>query len=291
MYHLTQTVKRLLLVNTITIGVLILTSFLSPKQTTLATTDIIPMTISVKNQLAENITKKTIQKTTEHTVLQTKTKTMPKPKFKKLKPETYCSLGNVNVRSKPIIKTNTIVTTLYPYQKVTVTGENKYWYQITYKNKTRYISKEYLMPESKVNKTIIQVPVTDNKFKSWMPYTAITSKNSGQYKLQSNAITGTYGIRQQNGRYCVAVGSYFNIPIGSYFDLILANGTTIPCVMADLKSNQHTMTNRIQTKLDGSIAEFIVCSKSLHKKAKQTGNISSCCPEWNSEIVTIIRYQ
>ena len=49
---------------------------------------------------------------------------------------------------------------------------------------------------------------SNNSFKAYMSYTAITNTSSPQYKLQQQAYTGNYGIRMVDDRYCIAVGSY-----------------------------------------------------------------------------------
>ena len=88
-------------------------------------------------------------------------------------------------------------------------------------------------------------------------YKCITSKSSDQYRLQQIAYTGMYGIRQVNGRFCVAVGSAYTTQIGQYIDLVLEDGAVIPCILADCKADIHTDTNNILTS-DGSLAEFVV---------------------------------
>ena len=84
-----------------------------------------------------------------------------------------------------------------------------------------YISAEYLTSE--LLYTAYAAPYTSG-MKSYMPYSvgdkSIFTQSSNQYKLQELCNTGNYGIRQYNGRYCVAIGSYFGTAIGQYFDLI-----------------------------------------------------------------------
>ena len=82
-----------------------------------------------------------------------------------------------------------------------------------------------------------------------MSYKCITSTSSPQYKLQKNkAYTGKYGIRQVDGRYCVAIGSHFTSKIGILFDLILENGIVIPCILSDQKADEDTDSRNIVTK-------------------------------------------
>lgn len=135
------------------------------------------------------------------------------------------------------------------------------------------------------------IPKTSG-FKSYMPYTAITLKSSRQYKLQQQyATTGNYGIRMVNDRYCVAIGTFTNSPIGTYIDLILENDTSIPCIIGDFKADKDTDSNNIITMHNGCATEFIVNSSSLDKMAKRMGDISYCRDEWRSPVKTIRVYE
>lgn len=133
--------------------------------------------------------------------------------------------------------------------------------------------------------------VPKNGIKSYMGYKAITMKSSPQYKLQHNeAYTGDYGIRMVEERYCVAVGTHFGMSIGDKFDLVLENGTIIPCILADIKANKDTDANNIITEHDGSAAEFVVDTKALVKRCKRSGDISKACDEWDSRIEEVRVY-
>lgn len=128
-------------------------------------------------------------------------------------------------------------------------------------------------------------------FKSYMSYKAITSKSSPQYKLQSNyAYTGNYGIRQVDDRYCIAIGTFSGAAIGTYVDLVLENGTVIPCIIGDFKANIHTDSKNIVTMHNGCISEFIIDADKLHATAKKMGDISYCNKEWNSPVESIVVY-
>ena len=165
---------------------------------------------------------------------------------------------------------------------------NDVWYTVDLDNKIGYIHKDYVSNKP-INYRIYNVPYAQNK--TWMPYTAITSRGSKQYKLQQIAYTGDYGIRMVNGRYCVALGSHFGCEIGQYFDLILANDEVIPCIMADAKSNKHTDSANIITTSTNCLSEFIVDKNALNRNAKRDGDISSCCPEWKSTVKQIKVYE
>lgn len=116
------------------------------------------------------------------------------------------------------------------------------------------------------------VPVGASK-KTYMSYKSITDRTSCQYKLQKRATTGKYGIRTIDGRYCIAVGSYYCTTIGTKLDIIMKNGTIVKCVLADGKDNKHTDSSNRLGK-NGCIVEFIVDTKSLDKTCKKMGDMS-----------------
>jgi len=115
------------------------------------------------------------------------------------------------------------------------------------------------------------VPVVSS-FKTYMDYRKLNS-GSPQGALQKQAVTDANGLRTVNGRYTVAVGSYFSHTIGMPIDVTLDNGTTIQCIIGDAKANQHT-TNNHSVGLRGDAVEFIVDTRSLNSTAKTRGDIS-----------------
>lgn len=128
-------------------------------------------------------------------------------------------------------------------------------------------------------------------FKSFMDYRTITNTESHQYKLQQHyAYTGEHGIRMADSRYIVAIGTYFTPDIGQYFDIILENGTIIPCILGDQKADADTDSNNIITKHNGCMSEFIVDSDALNKDVKFYGDMSYCLKDWDSPIKTIKVY-
>ena len=131
-----------------------------------------------------------------------------------------------------------------------------------------------------------------NTFKSYMRHTAITRTTSDQYKLQNSekTYTGQYGIRMVGERYCIALGSAYSNKIGTWIDIILENGTYIPCILADQKADKDTdSTNRVHIS-DGSLVEFVVDIDSLDSVIKRTGNVSNACDDWNSPVNKVIVY-
>lgn len=140
------------------------------------------------------------------------------------------------------------------------------------------------------------VPINNN-FKSYMPYTSITSVTSSQHKLQNQyAYTGDYGIRQVNGRFCIAIGTFSNARVGTYVDLILENEIIIPCIVGDFKANVHTDSSNMVTGHNGCVSEFIVEKERLPYVIRNndntgTGNMSHCKEEWNSPVEIIKVYE
>lgn len=197
----------------------------------------------------------------------------------------WVSVNTLNVR-KSTSEDAEVIDKLSFNEKVSVSILDNGWAKL--ESKDGYIKAEYLNSEE-LSYIDYDAPVTSG-FKSYMPYNVFSSK-SNQYKLQQKCNTGNYGIRQYNGRYCVALGSHFNAEIGQYFDLILENGTIIPCVMADQKANCHTDSSNIVTVANGCMTEFVVDSSALDSNAKCMGDISYCNNEWKSRVVTVRVYE
>lgn len=123
------------------------------------------------------------------------------------------------------------------------------------------------------NKYMIYGTPSNNSFKSYMSYKAVSS-SSAQGKLQARATTDKKtGIRKVDGRYCVALGSYYCKKIGTKFDLVMSNGSVVKCILADQKANADTDSKNQKTP-DGSIAEFLVDMNRIPHKAKIMGNMS-----------------
>ena len=200
---------------------------------------------------------------------------------------------NVNIREKSNTNSD-IVGVYYQSTKLQVKYINKNWAQV--KGTKYYVHRDYLS-ESKVKKEVKEnvrnisgrsYSVPNNTIKSYMDYKAITSTGSKQYKLQKIAYTGNYGIRMVNGRYCVALGSYYTTRIGQYVDIELANGNIIHGILADCKADKDTINNNTMHP-DGSVVEFVVDTKSLDSTARKMGDCSYISG-WNSKVVNIKVY-
>ena len=214
----------------------------------------------------------------------------------------WVCVDNLSVKSNPS-KSSKTVGNLEFNEKIEYEGFDKKWFKIEYNGEDAYVNSKYIADkdigydsyEQYVLDTVIgytKFSLPENSgFKSFMDYRAITATGSDQYKLQMlYAETGSNGIRMVNGRYCVAVGSRFTNDIGQYFDLILANGIVIPCVLADQKADVHTDSNNIITEHNGCLSEFVVDTGYLNSTVKQRGNISYAEEGWDSPVVELKLY-
>lgn len=144
-------------------------------------------------------------------------------------------------------------------------------------NKWKEEYKEYKIPKYK-------------GFKSYESFT-LFGKKTKQYKLQKLCHTSKDGLRMYKSRYCVAIGTKFNANIGQYFDLILKNGTIIPCVVADVKSKRHTDKKRIFTKKTKCCSEFVIDKTQIKKTVKKYGDVSYLKKSFNSPVIKIKIYK
>ena len=153
-----------------------------------------------------------------------------------------------------------------------VETENK-----TSTNEVEIPSSLYILPEN----------ANYDGMKSYESFTAITDKTSAQYEIQRMAQTNEDAFRVIDGRYLVAVGTYFNAPVGTAIDVILENGTVIPCIVGDIKADEHTDYWGVYSA-NGCATEFIVDAKAT--SAYITGDVSDLYPEWDSKVTHIKVY-
>ena len=126
--------------------------------------------------------------------------------------------------------------------------------------------------------------------KTYMGYTAVTCKSSPQYKLLNSKDAYTdpdTGLRMYQGRYCIALGSYYATKIGTKINLELENGTIIECVLGDQKSDAHTDPTHRYHSVDGSVAEFIVDNEVFKTKKDSSGTVNFI-DGWDSKIIKVV---
>lgn len=121
-------------------------------------------------------------------------------------------------------------------------------------------------------------------------YTAFGSRTP-QAALQDAASDDELGFRRINNRYLVALGSRFTEDVGQYFDLVLENGTVIPCMLSDQKADEDTDPTNTYTISNGSwcCSEFCV-DLPVIKSHGIDGDASIMNEGWNSRVAQIRVY-
>lgn len=149
--------------------------------------------------------------------------------------------------------------------------------------------------KKKANAEKTEIPCTEyvlparlGQRKSLESHTAITSRSSTQYRLQQKASTDTLGLRKYQKRYMVAVGTYFNAPVGSKIDVYLTGGGKLKCIVGDIKSDADTVGGLTQ-KNDGSVVEFIVDWGRLDRRCKRLGSMHAL-DEFDGYVEKIVVY-
>lgn len=113
------------------------------------------------------------------------------------------------------------------------------------------------------------------EFKTYMDYRKITDKTSKQWNLQQLATTNEKGFRVFNGRYLVAVGSYYANEVGKELKITLDNGFVFYAMVGDIKMDIHTDANNQYIPINGNIVEFIVDIDKLDPMTKKLGDVSN----------------
>lgn len=224
----------------------------------------------------------------EAPIIEQETEELTTIKSKEFKVEGWVHT-RVNVRAGEGTDTEVVRTLSFGEKVSGVLTEGSEWVYIG----EGYVYKELIHREAP-NYKEYEAPKTSG-FKSYMGYkrgsSIIFHKKSRQYKLQTVAETSEEGVRTVNGRYCVALGSYYTNRIGQYFDLVLENGTVIECILADAKADCHTDSSNRITVANGCMSEFVVDLSVLPKNAKIRGNVSYCKEEWNSPVKYVRVYE
>ena len=148
----------------------------------------------------------------------------------------------------------------------------------------KYEDNEVIIPTS-----LYTFPRNDaySGLKCYESYTAITDTTSAQYALQKKATTNDDAFRVIGDRYLVAIGTYFDAPVGAVIDIILENGTIIPAIVGDIKSDEDTDFWNIFSE-NGCATEFIV--DATQTRARVTGDVSSLYESWQSKVKAIRVY-
>lgn len=78
---------------------------------------------------------------------------------------------------------------------------------------------------------------------------------------------------------------------GYYILIKNSNETVISCVVAEIKSDVHTMENNIVTAHNGCVSEFLVDQEVMNETVRKNGDMSSCEDTWDSPVIKIKVYK
>lgn len=122
----------------------------------------------------------------------------------------------------------------------------------------------------------LQLPTeATGEFKTYMDFQKIKDKTSKQWNLQQLATTNEDGFRTFNGKYLVAVGTYYAAEVGKELRITLEDGSTFYAMVGDIKMDIHTDGNNQYVPANGNIIEFIVDVDKLDPLTKKLGNVSN----------------
>lgn len=165
-----------------------------------------------------------------------------------------------------------------------IKGNNE-WVAAKYKDYEGFVAKQYLQSK-KAKYVVFNMPWTDGT-KSFMYNTTIRAWKQADLKAMS--YIGDKGMMMYDDRYCIALGTAVTTQIGQYVDLVLANGTVIPCILGDVKADCDTRSDNVVTKYNGCATEFIV-SHEFDKYRGTYGDVSYVQDGWNSRVVQVRLY-
>ena len=119
----------------------------------------------------------------------------------------------------------------------------------------------------------VNIPAVANRTAHpYMPYKAVTSRDTVQYKLlhgadaHSDVVTG---LRMVGDRYCIAIGQGYGLRAGDKVDVVLEDGTYIKCIVGDMKAIVDTDPTRRYQNTDRNVVEMIVDYRVFRKNPNQ----------------------
>lgn len=118
----------------------------------------------------------------------------------------------------------------------------------------------------------LEIPKVDTAVKTYMDYQTITNKKSSQWKLQQKAKTDKNGLRVIDGKYLVAMGTYYSDHTGAMFRVTLKNGTKFDAIIGDIKDDKDTDSKNQHR--NGNVVEFIVDRKKMPRDSRLMGDVS-----------------
>ena len=139
------------------------------------------------------------------------------------------------------------------------------------------IVEEIVIKVNTLNYELIPLPLPSEvkgDFKTYMDYKTITNKTSKQWALQQLCETNEDGFRIFNGKYVVAVGTFYAQEVGKELIVTLESGKKLPVIVGDIKMNKHTNESNQYIPFNGNIMEFIIDKEVMSETPLKLGNVS-----------------
>lgn len=137
--------------------------------------------------------------------------------------------------------------------------------------------------------TSIKVPAGLGSVHTYMGWQMITSTTSTQYKLREKAgmLFDSEGFGKINNRYVIACTTTFG-KVGDYIDFYQQDGTIIPCIIGDIKSQTDAGCTKWGHNDGHCIIEFIVDKETWYNSGHPNPGTNGCHPEWNKNITKAV---
>ena len=113
----------------------------------------------------------------------------------------------------------------------------------------------------------VALPKVSGSCKTYAHYTAVTAKETAQYKLLNSDECYTdkeTGIRMVDDCYCAALGSYYGSNIGQKYLIRLSSGKQFKIILCDQKSDKHTDENNQYAVQNCDVIEFYIDKNYKH---------------------------
>ncbi len=180
------------------------------------------------------------------------------------------------------------------YTDKKVKGSTTYSYKakLKVKNGKKTTTSRYSSPLKTKTLLSMGLPAVSGSTKTYAYYTAVTVRNSPQYRLlnSSNCYTDSEtGIRMVDGCYCVALGSYYGTTIGTKYRVTFSTGKSINVILCDQKADCHTDSRHQYAVNNNDILEFYVQGSAMPSSIRRAGNFGSY-PKFAGSVTSIEKY-
>ena len=180
------------------------------------------------------------------------------------------------------------------YTDKKVKGSTAYTYKakLKVKNGKNTATSRYSSPLKTKTLLSMGLPAVSGRTKTYAYYTAVTVRNSPQYRLLNSAECYTdseTGIRMVDGCYCVALGSYYGTTVGTKYRVTFSTGTSINVILCDQKANCHTDANNQYAVNNNDILEFYVQGSAMPHSVRSGGDFGRY-PKFAGSVVSIEKY-